>query len=81
MAGVLRQVLDHRFTQAHASDYLDDELSEAGRRRVERHTSICPQCRDLIASLRRMLMVLAALRGSARTGVAAAVIERLRRDA
>ena len=44
----LRFVLDHRFTRAHAPDYLDGELDPAERRRVERHTSVCPKCRQAL---------------------------------
>lgn len=78
MASVLRQMLEHRFTTAHASDYLDGDLSAEGRRRVERHISVCPRCRELVASLRRMLATLPALGGAPRPWVAEGVIERLR---
>ncbi|MEJ7894767.1 MAG: zf-HC2 domain-containing protein [Solirubrobacteraceae bacterium] len=78
---VLRMVADHRFTKAHASEYLDADLSPAGRRRVERHTSVCPQCRDLLASLRRMLDGLGGLGGSPRPGTVDGVVERFRRAA
>jgi len=78
--GVLWQMLDHRFTKAHASEYLDGELSPAGRLRVKRHTSVCPPCRELIASLRRMLDMLPALGGPPRSHVADGVVKRLRRE-
>ena len=77
---MLRHMLDHRFTKAHASEYLDGELAPDGRRRVERHTSVCPQCRELIASLRRMLDALPALGAQPRPSVAEGVVERLRRE-
>jgi predicted anti-sigma-YlaC factor YlaD len=77
---VLRQMLDHRFTKAHASEYLDGELSPAGAARVERHTSICPQCRGFIESLRRMLNALPALAGTPQPSVADGVLERFRRE-
>ncbi|HEV2062272.1 MAG TPA: zf-HC2 domain-containing protein [Solirubrobacteraceae bacterium] len=73
-------MLDHRFTKAHASEYLDGDLPESGRHRVERHTSICPQCRELIASLRRMLEALPALGAQPQPTVADGVLERLRRE-
>lgn len=81
MSPVLWRMLDHRFTAAHASEYLDGQLPEAGRRRVERHTSVCPQCRALLASLGRMLEALPGLGPTTSTGVADKVLERLRRDA
>lgn len=80
MSGVLRQMVDHRFTNAHASEYLDGELSQGGRKRVERHTSVCPRCRALVASLRRMIETLSAVGARRRRGVADGVLERLRAD-
>jgi anti-sigma factor RsiW len=80
VTGVLWQMVDHRFTKAHASEYLDGELSPAGRERVERHTSVCPQCRALLASLRRMLDALPGLVAEPRPSVAEGVRERLRRE-
>jgi anti-sigma factor RsiW len=77
---VIRQLLDHRFTKSHASDYVDGDLPPSGRQRVERHTSVCPQCRELIASLRRMLDALPALRTMPQTSVAESAIERFRRE-
>lgn len=64
MNGVLRQMVDHRFTKAHASEYLDGELSQDERDRVDRHISICPKCRTLLASLRRMIETLPGSRDS-----------------
>lgn len=81
MNPVLWQALDHRFTRAHASEYLDGELPEAGRRRVERHTSVCPKCRTLLASLRRMIETLPALATTPPATVTDGVLERLRSDA
>lgn len=78
---MLRQLLDHRFTKTHASEYLDDELPPSGRRRVERHASVCPQCHELLASLRVMIGALPALRTAPPVTVADGVIERLRREA
>ncbi len=77
---VLWQMLDHRFTRARASAYLDGELSADGRRRVERHTSVCPQCRALIAALRQMLEALPGVAASPRPGLADGVVERLRHE-
>ena len=79
MISVLWQMLDHRFTKAHASGYLDGELDEAGRERIERHTSVCPQCRALLVSLRRMLAELSRLTPGPRAGVADGVLDRLHR--
>jgi anti-sigma factor RsiW len=37
------------------SAYLDGELASSRRTRMERHVKVCPECRRLLASLRRML--------------------------
>ncbi len=80
MSRVLWQMVDHRFTKAHASEYLDGDLSPAERDRVERHASVCPKCRALLASLRRMLETLPGLAAQPRPSVTDGVLERLRRE-
>jgi anti-sigma factor RsiW len=37
------------------SEYLDGELSAAGRTRIERHLGECVECRRLLTGLRRTL--------------------------
>ncbi len=73
-------MLNHRFTRARASDYLEGELGARGRRRVERHTHLCPSCHRLIEGLRTTLAALRGLRPQPRTGLADGVIDRLRSD-
>jgi predicted anti-sigma-YlaC factor YlaD len=77
----LRFLRDHRFTEQHASDYLDGDLPARGRRRIEEHASMCPHCRRMLETLRQTLKGLAALREAQTAGVAASVIERLRAQA
>jgi anti-sigma factor RsiW len=80
-ARMLRFYREHRWTHAHLSDYLDEELSETERRRVEEHTSLCPHCRRVVATLGRTLEELRMLAATPATpGVSDAVIERLRRE-
>jgi anti-sigma factor RsiW len=73
-----RFMREHEWTQAHLSDYLDEELSGEERHRVEEHVGMCPQCRRVLATLRRTLEGLAALSAPPRPGVANGVIDRLR---
>ncbi len=80
MRPVLWQAADHRFTQVHASEYLDGELEQAGRQRIEDHTSVCPKCRSLLAALRRIIDELARLSPMPRGSVADSVLEHLRRS-
>ena len=80
MNPVLLRLVDHRFTAAHASQFLDGELSDAGRRRIERHTAVCPHCRELLRSLRRMIDALTGLGPDPSTRIADEVVERLRQD-
>jgi anti-sigma factor RsiW len=73
--------LDHRLATARLSDYIDDQLGRAMRRRIIHHLSECHECRELLASLRQLVAV---LRGAAAAGahepappLAAAVLARL----
>jgi anti-sigma factor RsiW len=71
---------DHRWTGAHLSDYLDDELRPDERRRLEEHVHWCPECRHMLETLRRTVAGLMGLRTAPETSVAPGVIERLRRE-
>jgi anti-sigma factor RsiW len=53
-----RFALDHRWAPAHMSAYLDGELADRARARLERHASECAECRGVLGSLRRMLGLL-----------------------
>ena len=55
-------VLDHLWTRRHLHEYLDGELDDRGRERIERHAHPCPACHRLVTTLRRTLDGLAALR-------------------
>ena len=58
----VRFLLDHRWSPRQMSAYLDGELSESGRDRIERHVHDCHRCRELLRGLRATI---AALRGIA----------------
>jgi anti-sigma factor RsiW len=73
-----RFMREHHWTHAHLSEYVDEELSGEERRRMEEHVSMCPQCRRVLATLRRTVESLMALGGEPPPGVADAVIQRLR---
>jgi predicted anti-sigma-YlaC factor YlaD len=73
-----RYMREHRWTHAHLSEYLDEELASEEVTRVEEHVSICPHCRRVLATLRRTLEGLRSLRAEPEPGVAEGVIERLR---
>lgn len=76
-----RIMREHRFTQARLPAYLDRELASGERRRVEGHIGICPECRRVLATLRRTLERLRTLSAEPQPGVAEGVIRRLRADA
>jgi anti-sigma factor RsiW len=76
----VRFMRDHRWTGAHMSAYLDDELRPDERRRLEEHVHWCPQCRHMLETLRLTLAGLMGLRTAPETDVAPGVIERLRRE-
>ena len=44
--------LDHRWARAQMSAYVDGELADQRRRRMEGHLARCERCRQLLASLR-----------------------------
>jgi anti-sigma factor RsiW len=73
-----RYIREHQWTHAHLSAYLEQQLTPTERRRVEAHTSICPNCTRVLQTLRRMLDGLPMLRAQPQAGVAESVIERLR---
>ncbi|MGH2761934.1 MAG: zf-HC2 domain-containing protein [Thermoleophilaceae bacterium] len=75
-----RYMREHRWTHAHLSGYLDDELSRRERERVEEHVGMCPQCRRVLRTLKRTLESLMHLSTEPRPGVAEGVIERLRAE-
>ena len=71
---------EHRWTHAHLSEYLDQDLGAADLARVEEHMSICPHCQRVLATLRRTLEGLRSLRAKPAPSVASGVIERLREE-
>lgn len=72
-----RFMREHRWTHAHLSDYVDRELDPVGRHRVEEHVGLCPQCRRVLATLRRTLRELRELGVPPRADLADGIIERL----
>ncbi len=73
-----RYMREHRWTQAHLSEYLERQLSAYERERVEARVRICPDCTRVLATLRRTLEGLRMLRAQPQPGLADGVIERLR---
>lgn len=69
---------EHRWTHEHLSEYVDAELDPTQAARVEEHVGLCPQCRRVLATLRRTLESLRSLSGDSQPGVADGVIDRLR---
>ena len=75
-----RFMRDHRWTQAHLSDYIDGDLETGERERVEEHVHWCPECHRVLESLRRTLRGLMDLRATPAESIAPDVIDRLRRE-
>lgn len=73
-----RFMREHHWTHAHLSDYIDGEVAPGDRARAEEHIGLCPQCSRVLATLRRTLEALGALRTEPTPGVADGVIARLR---
>ena len=71
---------DHKWTDAHVNDYVDDDMSEDQHKRVEKHTGICPDCRYLLDSLLKTAEELVKLRTKTPSDLKPKILERLRRD-
>lgn len=76
----LRMNLDHRWASSRLSEYVDDELGWAQRRRLERHAEVCPECGPLLRGLAVTVFRLRQLRFRRGGSVAPRVIERLRME-
>jgi anti-sigma factor RsiW len=74
-----RFMRDHRWAQRRMSEYLDGELDRADRERAARHMSECPECDELLASLRAIAATLAGVGGEPSRQVAAEVFSGVRR--
>jgi anti-sigma factor RsiW len=75
-----RFMREHEWTHAHLSEYVDEDLSPAERRRVEEHVGMCPQCRRVLDTLRRTVRSLMGLPAEAPPDLADRVINRLRTE-
>jgi len=53
--------LDHRWARAQMSAYVDGELTDPRRRRMEGHLAHCERCRQLLAGLRATIQAAQAL--------------------
>jgi anti-sigma factor RsiW len=73
-----RYMREHRWTHSHLSAYLDSELADDERARVEDHVGICPHCRRVLATLRHTIERLRDLPSGPQPEVAEGIIERLR---
>jgi anti-sigma factor RsiW len=49
---------DHRWTPKKLSAYLDGELIQRSRRRLDRHVRDCPDCGAALRSLERLLRLM-----------------------
>jgi anti-sigma factor RsiW len=74
----IRFARDHRWSQAHMSEYVDGELTARDCERIERHTRDCADCRDLRTSLQQMIATLATFRDRPEYSVASSVLAGVR---
>ena len=77
-----RSMREHLWTRPRLSPYLDGEVSEAERRRVEEHAHVCPQCHRILETLKRTLVELRGMADerSAPSGLADSVMARIRAE-
>lgn len=74
----LRFRLDHSWTPRKVSPYLDGELSQSERERLERHVEDCPECRELLRELNALIVTLGTLRDEQGAPVAHAIFSAVR---
>jgi len=60
------------------SDYLDGDMQRSERERAERHLDECPECRELLASLRGLVSELGRMLAEPMRPVAATVLAGVR---
>jgi anti-sigma factor RsiW len=72
--------LDHRWSRRRMSQYIDGELGSRERRRLDRHTDICPECRRALRTLSVVVSALRGLRRPEQAGVGPRVVQRLKRE-
>ncbi len=81
MIGMLKKwrfMREHDWTHEHLSEYIDGELRPRDLERVEEHVGMCPQCRRVLATLRKTVAGLGSLMSPAPPpGLADSVIGRL----
>lgn len=76
-----RFMREHVWTNAHLDEYVDGELAAEELHRVEEHVGLCPECRRVLAALKRTMDGLMSLgRPPAPAGLASSIIDRVRRD-
>ena len=74
----LRFARDHRWSPDRMSDYLDADLAESDRARLERHVRECPECEELLRELTVMVRALGTTPGRVGERVAGAVLAGVR---
>jgi anti-sigma factor RsiW len=73
--------LTHDLVRGQLSDYLDDTIGAADRRRVDGHLSICQSCSAYLNTLRATVGALSQLPApKAPSGARARIVEQARRE-
>ncbi len=71
---------DHRWAQRHLSHYVEGDLPDARRRRLDRHAAECPDCARGVRAMLALVRGFAALRGRPAT-LPTGVLQRFRAEA
>lgn len=74
----LRFLRDHRWSPDRMSDYLENDLSQAERSRIEHHTEECPECAQVLETLETLIVELQGVRGAAGVSVAESILRSVR---
>jgi len=74
----LRFRRDHRWSPDRMSDYIEDDLPQDERRRIERHTAECPECAQVLETLETLIVELQGVRDAAGVTVAESILRSVR---
>lgn len=72
---------DHEWSQRHLSHYVEGDLRNRARRRLERHAAECPECSRGIRAIKSLLRLIPGIDGSREVRAPASVFDRVRADA
>ena len=72
---------DHDWSQRHLSHYVEGDLRDRARRRLERHAAECPECSRGLRAIKALLRLIPGIEGRSEVRAPAGVFDLVRADA